>query len=301
MKPMLLSNEEFDLNKLDYSNMYIAKKRDGIRAEVTNEGIKNRSLKNLRNVNVQEWFKELYTNLPEGIVLEGEIYADSTPCREMAGICNSLNHDVPSDTKLYVFGIYDPSATFEERVGMVQELNDSLPETMFLDNRFEIVDQVKVSSEEEVNELYMEYLEQGLEGAVLMDGSKKYKNGRVTINQHIGFKLKPHREDDLIILSVQERMKNENESEKNELGRSFKRNTVADKTPTGIAATFNCRMDSGEETKVTITGTEAERRKIWELRAVYIGKYVTVLSMDYGVKDRLRHPRMIGIKEKVEK
>jgi len=135
-----------------------------------------------------------------------------------------------------------------------------------------------------------------------MDGSKLYKQGRVTINQHIGFKLKPHAETDLKIIGVTERLLNTNESQKNELGQSFKRNTVDAKENTGIAATFNCLMPDGKtETKVTITGTEAERKAIWANKESYSGKYATVKSMDYGAKDKLRHPRLVGIKDQCEK
>ncbi|KKM74279.1 hypothetical protein LCGC14_1401940, partial [marine sediment metagenome] len=111
-KPMLLSNDEFDLESLDFTEMYISEKRDGVRAEVSNKGILGRSLKVLPNVNVQEWFKEVYQNLPNGIIIEAEIHSDSLPCRTIAGICNSKDKEVPEDLKLYVFGIFDTEMTF---------------------------------------------------------------------------------------------------------------------------------------------------------------------------------------------
>ncbi len=168
-------------------------------------------------------------------------------------------------------------------------------------NRFEIVLQSRVHSADEAIKFYEECIDAGYEGIVLMDGRKKYKCNRVTIKQHIGFKLKPHKEEDLIIIGVTERLENTNESQVNELGHSFKRNTLDAKKPTGIAATFICKMDNGEEPKVTITGSEASRREIWANKESYIGKYVITKSMDYGVKDKPRHPRMLGIKESIEK
>ena len=104
-KPMLLSNDEFELNSLDFTLMYASPKRDGVRAEVTRDGIKNRSLKILRNKKIQEYFKSVYENLPEGVILEAEIHSNTIPCREIAGLCNSLDHDVPNDLKLYIFGV----------------------------------------------------------------------------------------------------------------------------------------------------------------------------------------------------
>ena len=89
-KPMLLSNDDFDLKQIDYTNMFESIKRDGVRAEVSNTGILGRSFKAIRNVNIQSWFKETYKGLPDGMILEAEIYAHGLPCREIAGICNYL-------------------------------------------------------------------------------------------------------------------------------------------------------------------------------------------------------------------
>ena len=296
-KPMLLSNDEFDINKLDYSNMFQSIKRDGVRAEVTNEGIKNRSLKILRNIKIQEYFKEIWSKLPDGMIIEAEIYADDIPCRETAGICNSLDKDVPPNAKLYVFGIYDNELNFAGRIKILKDATEK-----FLTHiNIKIVEQHKVSSAKEATEFYNKALKKGFEGAVLMDGSKPYKCGRVTINQHIGFKLKPHKFDDLEIVGINERFLNTNESLTNELGRSYKRNTVDAKESTEIAGTFDCKMDNEEITKVTITGDEDSRKEIWKNKKSYIGRFVVVKSMDYGIKDKLRHPRMIKVKEKCEK
>jgi len=296
-KPMLLSNEDYDLNTLDYTKMFGSKKRDGVRSEISNQGLLNRSLKILRNTEVQKYFEDVYKNLPDGIVLEAEVHSNTMPCREIAGICNSLDHDVPKDLKLYIFGIFDIEKTFEERIQLLKEV-----EKKYLKgDRYEIVPQILIVSSEDATNFYKETLEEGFEGIVLMDGRKIYKQGRVTINQHIGFKKKPHSELDLPILGTTERFLNLNESEKNELGRSFKRNTVDAKEGTGIAATFICQLPNGETTKVSLTGDEAFRREIWKNRDSYIGKYAVVKSMAYGVKDKLRHARLIKIKEKIEK
>ena len=297
--PMLLSNDSFNLKELDYTNMYISIKRDGVRAEVTNQGLQGRSLKKFRNPKLEEYFKEIYNVLRNDVIFEAEIYCDGVPCREMAGICNSKDKDIPAGTKLYVFGMVDLEKTFAERLGLLQLFKTFAPADS---EKYEIVEQLKVECAEHARHIYGEFLNDGFEGAVLMDGSKLYKQGRVTINQHIGFKLKPHKEEDLKIIGVNERFLNTNESQTNELGRSFKRNTVDAKEATGIAATFNCLMLDGKtETKVTIIGTESERRAIWSDKDSYIGKYAVVKSMDYGAKDKLRHPTLVSIKEKCEK
>lgn len=287
MKPMLLSNDEFDLHELDYSNMYKSIKRDGVRVEIINNGLVGRSLKPFRNKKLHEYF----SGLDFDYVLEGEIYCHGIPCSDMAGICNSLDEPIPHGTKIYIFGLYDKDMTFEERY-------DKLKEIVKDNDKIELVVQDRCKSSEEAKNFFDVSLSFGYEGIVLMDGRKKYKEGRITIKEHIGFKLKPHKEEDLLIIGVNERFENTNESQINELGYKYKRNTVDEKEATGIAATFTCRMDNGEETKVTITGDESFRREIWNNKEKYIGQYAVVKSMDYGTKDKLRHPRLLSIKGK---
>jgi hypothetical protein len=60
-------------------------------------------------------------------------------------------------------------------------------------------------------------------------------------------------------------------------------------------------MGDGITTNVTITGDESFRRKVWERKEEYIGLYATVKSMDYGAKNKLRHPVLVGIKQVCEK
>lgn len=298
-KPMLLSNDIYDINSLDFTEMYISEKRDGVRAEVSNKGILNRSLKVLPNVKVQEWFREVYENLPDDVIIEAEIHSESLPCRIIAGICNSDDKDVPEDLKLYVFGIYNKELTFSYRLSKIRDLYAK--GLLGRGDKCKIIEQWEVHSAEKALKLYQSYIKQGFEGAVLMSGTGRYKEGRVTIREGIGYKIKPEREDDLEIIDVTERMENLNESQTNELGNSFKRNTVLDKRGTGIAATFICKLPNNEQCGVTLTGDETFRREIWKHRKSYIGRYVIVKSLAYGIKDKLRHPVMVGMKEECEK
>ncbi len=287
--PMLLSNEEFDLDTLDYSNMYQSVKRDGVRVEIIDNCLIGRSLKSFRNIKLIHYFKDVLNFKNE--IIEGEIYNHKIPCSEMSGICNSLDKDIPNGTKIYVFGLYNINLSFKDRYEKLKTLIKN-------NDKIELVLQEKCNNSEEAIKFFEDSLEMGFEGIVLMDGSKKYKENRVTIQEHIGFKVKPHKEVDLLIIDVQERFINTNESLINELGYKYKRNTVDNKEATGIAATFLCKMDNGEETRVTITGDEEYRREIWNNKDKYKGMYAVVKSMDYGEKNKLRHPRLVDIKIK---
>jgi hypothetical protein len=303
-KPQLLSNEDYNLEELDYSNMLASIKYDGVRIEATREGLFGRSLKALENPELQDKFRDFYETIPEGVILEGEMYHNDKPCREISGICDSSHGG--KDLRgfhIRLFDAYDLNAdmsqmTYFDRLVTLSTIYNT---KCLKSNLTSLVEHFLVRSYHEATIEYKYSLKNGYEGLVLMDGTKPYKRGRVTIKQHIGFKMKPHKYEDLEIIGVNERFINTNKSEINELGHKYKRNTVKDKQATGIAATFECKMDSGSTTKVTITGTEAERREIWNNKADYIGRYAVVKSMDYGVKDKPRIGRLVGIKNKSEK
>ena len=146
---MLLSNDEFDIESLDYTEMFQSKKRDGVRVEVSNKGLLNRSLKVLRNIKVQEYFKNVYENLPEGIILEAEVNANDIPCRIIAGVCNSDAHDIPAGLKLYLFGIFIEN---NERSFLLRyEKLKLICKQYCKGDRYEIIEQVRVYTAKEAS------------------------------------------------------------------------------------------------------------------------------------------------------
>lgn len=294
-KPMLLSNEEVDINTLQYPIM-ASPKYDGVRVEVTRKGLFGRSLKPLPNLKLKTYFKDLCDKLPEGVTLEGELYHYGKPCREIAGIANSSKKE--TDLKGFVLLLFD---YYDGDMDLMWMARQAFLELFTDDEKVFIIPHQDIHNKKELLDLYDLTIDKGYEGLVLNNPKAFYKQGRVSNKMNIAYKLKPVRTDDLEIVGVLERMENTNESEINELGYKFKRNTVDAKQPTGIAASLVCLLPNGDKTKVTLTGTEDDRREIWHNRKYYIGKYAEVKSMDYGVKDKPRFPRLIRIKEALEK
>ena len=298
-KPMLLSNDEYDLKQLNFRDFYMSKKRDGVRIELMADGVYNRSLKRIPNINIQNKFKDICDNLSEGFIIEGEIWSPNLPCRIIAGICNSDDKEVPDDLNVYAFDMVDLNNLQTFAVKRTTYLYDFIKDCSNLGN-IKFISQLEAESYEDVMKFFDDTIKGGFEGVVLRNKLKPYKCSRVTVKSTFGYKIKPSREDDLEIIGVTERLINTNESMTNELGRSYKRNTKENKASTGIAATFIVKLENGSECGVTITGTEEERKKIWENKEKYIGKIAIVKSMDFGVLNKLRHPRLIRVKEKIE-
>jgi DNA ligase-1 len=161
---------------------------------------------------------------------------------------------------------------------------DYLKSRLLPHNSYEIVDYTLLYNVEAVEEMYDKAIDNGYEGLVLRKPDGHYKFGRATAKEQLFLKLKPIENLSARCIGFTERMMNTNESFRDELGYLTKRNTIADKQETGIAATVICDYE-GEEVKITLTGTEEYRRYIWENQKDYIGKMVNFKGMLYGSKN----------------
>ena len=296
-KPMLISNKKMDFKEATYP-LIVTKKYDGVRVEVTNKGLYNRSFKKMGNKELQAKFEALCYDVPEGVALEGEVYKDGVEPYVIGGVCNRSKADSDVDGyKIMLFDRYDTNDKGRDWsyrraiLDMYDDLHDDV----------EVVKTWVVNSYEELMTLYKETLDEGLEGLVVVNPKGVYHEGRVSNRMNIIYKLKPFVTQDLPILGVNERMRNTNESLTNELGHSYKRNTVDAKEGTGLAATFLCRLPNGKDVKVTITGSEDYRKGVWDDRDSFIGCYAEVESMKSGAKDSLRFPSLVRVKGRVEK
>jgi len=158
------------------------------------------------------------------------------------------------------------------------------------------VNQIVVKSKEEIEQLFELALKHDYEGLILKDIKGRYKFGRGTINEALCFKVKPFESFDAKIIGITQRFENTNDSFKNELGQSVKRNTLDAKEGTGIASTFIVAYGD-HEVKPVITGTEEFRKEIWANQESYIGKMIEYKGMMVGSKDKPRHPIYLRFRE----
>ncbi len=292
-KPMLAIM--WDKNKCTFPK-YASNKLDGIRAVFKDGLLLSRSLKPIRNIKLQEKFHNLreYSEA-NNVILDGEFYSHTRTFQEISSFINSTDKEVPDDIKFNCFDIIineNPSQRFEERYEYINQ-------SIYHLEGVEMVIQTQVNSIAEVDILFEDRLEEGYEGLILREMNGRYKFGRSTINEALLLKVKPFETFDLPITGVIERMKNINEKETNELGRSFRRNTKDGKESTGIAACFTT-LYNGHEMSVTLTGDEAFRRDIWKNKDNYKGLIMEVKGMLIGSKDVLRHPTFVRFREDKE-
>lgn len=272
-KPMLGKTLD-NLDDINYP-VLVSKKLDGIRCIFKDGEMLSRSLKPIPNKQLQKKFEHLKYN---NIILDGELYSHDLTFQEIASIVMSFDKDVPESLEFHCFDYLDNiDEVFENRCKEYKHFN-VVP-----------VKQILINNKEELEQTFQNFLQEGYEGAIIRDPNSKYKFGRSTLKEAGLLKMKCFKTFDAKIIDVFERMENLNESFKNELGQSTKRNTKDDKKSTGIAGGFVVEWE-GQTLKITLTGKESFREQIWSSKDEYIGKWVEFKGMEIGAKDVPRHP-----------
>jgi hypothetical protein len=319
-KPFLGSNEKFDLDQLTYP-LIVTIKKDGVHAiprlgELRTRAIKSQELPLIKNKQIQEaakCLKEFSTKYKFAINME--IYAHGLPLNELIMFVNTedintkTHHDkirnqvstltqpfhyytrLPSNLEFYIFDAVregDEHLPYKDRLAAITRLG------IMQCPRTTVVLPVMVNNKEELLVEYKNALDMGFEGLVMRRPDSPYKYGRSTFKEGYFLKLKPFEEFTGIIVQINERMLNFNESMESSEGYAVKSKAGNNVEGSGIAATATV-MWEGKEVKVTLNGTESERVKIWNERESYIGKELVFSGMSYGSKDVPRFPRIVKI------
>jgi DNA ligase-1 len=298
-KPMLAPNDKVNLAQINYP--YLAsKKLDGIRCIFVNGLMLSRKFKPIPNKKLHERFDALkkFTAYHK-IILDGEIYGEGLTFQQITHFVMSKDtgfEEIPEELKFHCFDMIEAmnfATHFEIRNDNIEGALNGIPR-----HTYEIVEQVKVNSKEEVEKLFEDVLAKGYEGLILKSPTSHYKCGRGTMNEGLIYKVKPFETFDAEIIGVEERMENTSESYTNELGKSQKHNFKDAMRPTGIAAAFVV-MYNGEEQKVSLTGDMIFRKDIWQNKEKYIGKMIEYKGMLVGSKDKVRHPVFVRFREDI--
>lgn len=312
-KPALAIDATKHLDNIQYPK-YASLKLDGIRCIFhPTLGMVSRALKKIPNKQLQQKFRFL-TEYSKNVnrILDGELYAHDLTFQDITRVCMTKDFDDPvvhnkikkekgetdymnyitdllSKTRFHCFDKLDMDNPYHKLHQRVNYIQIASPHVKY-------VNQIEVKSSDEVRDMFKGALEAGYEGLILRCPESEYKFGRSTLKEENMLKVKPFETFDLVVTGVIERMENTNESFKNELNQSTKRNTIDNKKETGIAACFEV-IYNDLPMKVTITGEEDFRREIWSNKEDYIGKTIEVKGMNVGAKDVLRHPTFVRFRE----
>jgi len=282
-KPLLAV--QADLDNLDYTDLLLSPKLDGIRAIVIDGVVLSRSLKPIPNLYIQSLFKHL--EFYDGELIVGSPTAPDVYRTSNSG-CMSVN-GVP-DVTFYVFDhIQSPQLDYENRIMKLEDADNVC-----------VLTQHQITDSYDLDVLEGLYLEQGYEGVMLRKSrgpNSKYKFGRATAKSHTLLKVKRMSSDEAEILSVVELEHNMNEATTNALGlterSSHKGNKVAGATMGALAV--RC-LSTGVEFHIGTGFSARDREWFWNNKDNVAGKIVTYNHFAVGRKDLPRFPSYKGFR-----
>lgn len=201
----------------------------------------------------------------------------------------------PRDMHFQIFGCFpysDPMATMEERYEYLKRVNIITDKTQ----PWKVVIQKELKSLAELDSEFGKTQLLDREGLVVMHRGASYKQGRVTLNDGIGYKYKETNiEFDCTILDVVEATVARPGAPKtiNELGRSVTSKLAEDREKSGMAKGFYVLLSDGQKMTVSLNGyTHPMRKKLLENKSAFIGRVITCTGgkpVKLGGKPRSSH------------
>lgn len=261
-------------------------KLDGVRAIVLGGVVLSRSLKPIPNAEVQRRFGgcEGY----DGELIVGSPTAPDAFRRTTSGV---MSQDGTPDVQFWVFDkVNYTSVPWWTRYPSVSH-----------DPNVVVVEQVKLHSVAEVDEYEDRCLMQGFEGIMLRDPDAAYKFGRSTEREGALLKVKRFADSEAIVLFMEERMHNANESRTNALGRTERSGHKANLIPTGTMGALYVRdVVTGIEFSVGSGFDDAERARWWAMGAAAAGRQIKYSFFPTGSKEKPRFPVYLGERSKLD-
>lgn len=285
-KPLLASPVEF--NHLDYTNLWMSPKLDGIRALVIDGVVVSRNLKPIPNASVQRRFAHL-----EG--WDGELIVGDPTAKDCYRETNSgvMSKDGEPDVTFHAFDRIDmPGVEYWKRY-----------ESLRSGAHVEKVQQLPCESHAELLDHEDWLLHQGYEGVMLraFRGPRSfYKYGRSTAKETTLLKLKRFSDRECTVIGFQELLKNGNEATKDALGHTVRSAHQDNMIPMGTLGALICRTDDGIEFNIGTGFDQAARAHIWANRDNLLGGLAKFRSFDVGVKSAPRFPVFVGFRDPID-
>jgi ATP-dependent DNA ligase len=243
MLPMLAKEFPKEKHKLVYP-VYLQPKLDGVRCL----GFREDGQVRLLSRNGKEWnvphIKEALSDLPERIVLDGEIYRHGETFQTITSWTKKLR----PETGLLEYHCYDCIRLDEDDMPWSQRLALLIETTRSLEKPVVLVETQTAANETEVKEGQARFVELGYEGAIVRTADGVYRFG--------------YRSGSLL------KVKNFSDAEFEVIGFENGRGKFEN------CVIWICHTENGDEFRVTPKGT-AEQRKEWLDNAQsYIGQFL---------------------------
>lgn len=299
-KPMLAASmenskgEQMSFSDLKYPLM-ASIKLDGIRCLRVDGKTLSRSFKPIPNKYIQKRMNELNVNN-----LDGELvtYNEDGSVRTF----NEIQGDIMSEDgePNFKFEIFDymvmEDLHFQGRYQYLEVLfaSGSLPDFCKLVKHELILDENQLTSFED------QAVADGHEGIMTRSLEGKYKFGRATFKSQDLIKIKRFIDSEAIIIGFEEKLRNENEAETDELGHTKRSSAKAGLVPAGTLGTLLVRdIKDGREFGIG-TGiglNDLLKKEIWDNQSKFLGRLIKYKYQEVGTKDKPRIPSFQGFRD----
>ena len=296
-KPMLAASmenskgETMEFKDLTYP-LGASIKLDGIRCLRVNGTTVSRKFLPIPNQHIQ---KVMNTLAVDG--LDGELvtYNSDGTCRTF----NQVQGDVmresgEPDFRFEIFDYVKDSLT-KPYVDRIADL-----ETLSLPSFCTLVLPSIINNETELLAFETQAIAEGHEGIMTRRLDGPYKQGRSTFKAQDLIKIKRFVDSEAVIYGFEEKLRNENEATKDELGHTKRSSAKAGMVPADTLGALLVRdVHDGREFKIgTYKGlVDADLKEIWDNRDKYLGKIVKYQSQLVGSKDLPRIPSFQGFRD----
>ena len=283
LKPMLAG--QVDIDKLVFPQL-ASPKLDGVRALVISGVVFSRSLKPIPNRHVQDLFKHL--DGYDGELIVGDPTDPACFRNTSSGV---MSIEGKPNVIFHVFDyVHKPTATFIERYSLLK----AEPSVIKVPHHV-------VCCHKSLLELETKFLEQGFEGVMLRTQSGPYKYGRSTTKEGWLLKLKRFADSEAVVLSMEEKLHNANESTVGELGQTKRTSHMANMVPTGTMGALVVKdLVSGIEFSIGTGFDDALRSWFWDLGPKACGLIVKYKYFPTGSKDKPRFPTYLGLRDPLD-
>lgn len=262
-------------------------KLDGVRAMEEDDILVSRTLKPIRNRWLQEAMRVYDISGLDGELIVGPPNAGDVYRKTMSQV---MSYDGQPDFTFYVFDRRDLGAMpFNQRLGRLGESR----------GRIKVLEQVVVTSLDELGQYEAQAIDLGFEGVIYCRPGSAYKEGRSTVREGGKCKLKRFVDSEMVVTDVEELMINQNEVVIDFLGYKTRGLSKAGMIPGEVMGALVGRdIHTGIEVKLGTGFSSAERAQIWRYREQEIGCIWKYKHFPVGVKDKARHPVALGRRDK---
>ena len=294
--PMLAPHESVDLDQFKDYPVYVSPKYDGIRCLIDELGFPvSRTMKSIPNTHIRRAL--ITAHLPAG--LDGELVSYTTGKMDKYNqVQSAVMCQYGTPAFLYhVFDIQMAGKTFIERLPYVESAcaKAGLPLTQNL----------LCSSQAEVEQAELSYLQQGFEGVMLKIPHGRYKHGRCTLDESIMFKLKRFVDSEALVIGIYEEMENTNPVDYDFAGHLKRGHSLEGMVPKGRMGKLYCRdihHPEYENFKIGTGFTFADKDWWWNKRSA-IASDKTIIKYKYqlfGMDKRPRQPVYLGLRSPID-